>query len=152
MLGRETALQKLVWGDGRPAPHLDGSGDPTLETRAQPAGPALAARSDPRGLRRPRAADRLPAWLRTPYPDEIFSLAARPGSLRLFGRESLGSVFRQALVARRQQDHCYSAATVLDFEPEHFQQAAGLVCYYNGVPSSTICTSPTTRRSASICG
>jgi xylan 1,4-beta-xylosidase len=25
---------------------------------------------------------------------------------------------------------CYSARTVLDFAPEHFQQAAGLVCYY----------------------
>ena len=42
-----------------------------------------------------------------------------------------GSLFRQSLVARRQQAHCYSAATVIEFEPEHFQQMAGLVCYYN---------------------
>jgi len=69
-------------------------------------------------------------WLRTPYPDALFSLSARPGHLRLFGRESLGSQFTQALVARRQQAHCYGAATVVDFEPEHFQQQAGLVCYY----------------------
>jgi len=40
-------------------------------------------------------------------------------------------VFRQSLVARRQQAHCLSAATVVEFEPEHFQQSAGLVCYYN---------------------
>src|SRR5262249_36540166 len=66
-----------------------------------------------------------------PWPDEIFSLAARPGHLRLFGRETIGSLFRQALVARRQQAHCFSAATVVEFEPEHFQQAAGLVWYYN---------------------
>ena len=33
-------------------------------------------------------------------------------------------------MARRQQAHCYSADTVLDFEPAHFQQIAGLVCYY----------------------
>ena len=33
-------------------------------------------------------------------------------------------------MARRQQAHCYSAETLLDFEPAHFQQAAGLVCYY----------------------
>jgi len=45
--------------------------------------------------------------------------------------ETLGSLFRQALVARRQQSHCFSAMTVVDFEPEHFQQMAGLVCYYN---------------------
>ena len=43
-----------------------------------------------------------------------------------------GSLFRQSLVARRQQSHCYSASTVLEFEPQHFQQAAGLVCYYGG--------------------
>ena len=78
---------------------------------------------------------RLPAafqWLRTPYPEELFSLTARPGHLRLYGRETIGSLFRQALVARRQQAHCYSASTAIEFEPEHFQQAAGLVCYYGG--------------------
>ena len=44
----------------------------------------------------------------------------------------MGSLFRQALVARRQQAHCFSAATVIEFEPDHFQQMAGLICYYNG--------------------
>ncbi len=42
----------------------------------------------------------------------------------------MGSQYRQALVARRQQAFCYSARTVLDFSPRHYQQAAGLVCYY----------------------
>ncbi|MEJ2246973.1 MAG: glycoside hydrolase 43 family protein, partial [Acidobacteriota bacterium] len=36
------------------------------------------------------------------------------------------------LVARRQQDHCFSASTAIDFEPDHFLQMAGLACYYNG--------------------
>src|SRR5215207_4016321 len=71
-------------------------------------------------------------WLRSPYPEELFSLDARPGHLRLYGRETPGGLFRQALVARRQQSHCYSAGTSVDFEPEHYQQAAGLICYYNG--------------------
>jgi xylan 1,4-beta-xylosidase len=70
-------------------------------------------------------------WLRTPYPEKLFSLTARPGCLRLYGRETIGSLFSQSLVARRQQSHCYSARTVLEFEPEHFQQLAGLTCYYN---------------------
>jgi xylan 1,4-beta-xylosidase len=131
-LGRETAIQKMAWGEDGWLRTLDGSGDPTLETPAPnlpehpwPAAPVRAAFDGPD----------LPIdfqWLRTPFPEEIFSLTAKPGSLRLYGRESLGSVFKQALVARRQQAHCYSAATVLDFEPAHFQQAAGLVCYYNG--------------------
>jgi xylan 1,4-beta-xylosidase len=71
-------------------------------------------------------------WLRSPQPEELFSLSARPGHLRLYGRETIGSLFRQSLVARRQQAHCFSASTVVDFEPEHFQQVAGLVCYYGG--------------------
>jgi xylan 1,4-beta-xylosidase len=58
-------------------------------------------------------------------------VSARPGFLRLYGRESIGSLFKQSLVARRQQAHCYSARTLVEFEPKHFQQAAGLVCYYN---------------------
>jgi xylan 1,4-beta-xylosidase len=70
-------------------------------------------------------------WLRSPRPDELFSLRERKGHLRLYGRETIGSLFTQALVARRQQSHCYSASTIVEVEPEHFQQMAGLVCYYN---------------------
>jgi hypothetical protein len=28
--------------------------------------------------------------------------------------------------------HCYSASTVMKFEPGEFQRMAGLICYYNG--------------------
>lgn len=173
-LGRETAIQKMVWGKDDWLRTLDGEGLPTLETPA----PELSAnrpscvrsRSNPVAVGQevvPNASNpsatssrqipipnlnetvategairvhcefdksELPIefqWLRTPWPQEIFSLTARPGFLRLIGRETMGSSFRQALVARRQQSHCFSAATVVEFEPEHFQQMAGLVCYYN---------------------
>jgi xylan 1,4-beta-xylosidase len=49
----------------------------------------------------------------------------------LTGRESLGSWFEQALVARRQEDSCYEAETELTFTPISYQQAAGLTTYYN---------------------
>ena len=90
--------------------------------------PAPEARSDFDGGKLPIEFQ----WLRSPHPEELFSLSARPGHLRLYGRETIGSLFRQALVARRQQAHCFSAATVVDFEPGHYQQMAGLVCYYSG--------------------
>ena len=161
-LGRETAIQKMVWGKDDWLRTLDGQGIPTLETPA----PMFGARLSPgaAGFERvegSKSSDvcerggvaapedgrtpevrydfnepRLPIdfqWLRTPWPEEIFSLTARPGFLRLFGRETIGSLFRQSLVARRQQSHCFSAATVMQFEPEHFQQMAGLVCYYSAV-------------------
>lgn len=71
-------------------------------------------------------------WLRTPYPEQLFSLTDRPGYLRLFGQESIGSRFTQSLLARRQQSFRYSAETLIDVNPSNFQQAAGLICYYNG--------------------
>jgi xylan 1,4-beta-xylosidase len=131
VLGRETAIQKMAWGADDWLRTPDGSGLPTLESPA-PALPAApfgesAAREDFDGKQLPIDFQ----WLRSPYPDELFSLTARPGFLRLYGRETIGSLFRQSLVARRQQAHCYSAVTAMEFEPAHFQQSAGLVCYYN---------------------
>jgi xylan 1,4-beta-xylosidase len=130
-LGRETAIQKMIWGKDGWLRTLDGQGISTIETPA----PSLPVHKFPMTPAREDFNEPvLPIhfqWLRTPWPEEIFSLTARPGFLRLFGRETIGSLFKQSLVARRQQAHCLSAATVVEFEPEHFQQNAGLVCYYN---------------------
>ena len=131
-LGRETAIQKMQWGADGWLRTLDGTGLPAIEVPA-PTGlvpnpfPIPPAREDFNTKELPLAFQ----WLRSPFPEELFSLTARPGHLRLFGRETIGSPFKQSLVARRQQSHCYSASTVIDFEPAHYQQAAGLVCYYN---------------------
>jgi xylan 1,4-beta-xylosidase len=131
-LGRETAIQPMTWGADGWLRTTDGQGLAQTEVAA-PAG--LAAQVFPPPPVRENFDDaRLPIdfqWLRSPWPGELFSLTARPGHLRLFGRETIGSPFKQSLVARRQQSHCFSASTVIEFEPEHFQQSAGLVCYYN---------------------
>lgn len=133
-LGRETAIQPMTWGADGWLRTTDGQG---LAQTTAPAPLGLAPHPFPALPVREHFADtpaKLPLafqWLRSPYPDELFSLTARPGYLRLYGRESIGSPFRQSLVARRQQAHCYSAATAIEFEPEHYQQTAGLVCYYN---------------------
>ena len=131
-LGRETAIQPMIWGADGWLRTTDGQGLAQTEVAA-PAGLAEHIFPPP-PLRENFDGAKLPVefqWLRSPWPGELFSLAARPGHLRLFGRETIGSLFRQALVARRQQSHCFSASTVIEFKPEHFQQSAGLVCYYN---------------------
>jgi xylan 1,4-beta-xylosidase len=130
-LGRETAIQRMVWGEDGWLRTLRGDRLPELEPEA-PDLPshAFAAHEPCTTFDEPL----LPIefqWLRSPLPEELFSLTARPGYLRLFGRETIGSQFRQALVARRQESHAFSAATVVEVEPAHYQQAAGLVCYYN---------------------
>jgi len=125
VLGRETALQTMRWAEDGWLYTLDGEGVPVVEAEA---GPEIETRDEFDGPDLPIDFQ----WLRTPAPETIFSLTARPGFLRLYGRETIGSLFTQALVARRQQHFCYSASTAMAFSPAHFQQAAGLVCYYNG--------------------
>lgn len=132
-LGRETGLQKMEWTeDGWPRiPGAAGDGLPSLEVPApnlpEHPWPAVPERHD-------FDCTELPIdfqWLRTPYPEFFMSLEERPGFLRLKGKESLGSWFESALVARRQQAFCCAAETKLEFDPDNFQQAAGLVSYYN---------------------
>ncbi len=130
-LGRETAIQKCVWredgwlylaqGGQVPAVEVDAP----FETRAASAPRLKRAVFSPNGL--PSEFQ----WLRTPYPNRILSLSARPGWLRLIARESIGSWFEQALVARRQEHFAFRAETELEVLPWNAQQAAGLAAYYN---------------------
>jgi xylan 1,4-beta-xylosidase len=131
-LGRETALQKMRWDEEGWLVMAHGTRIPQSEVPA----PSLPTHEFPLEPTRDDFEDPKLSinfqWLRSPWPDELFSLTERPGHLRLYGRESIGSLFRQSLVARRQQSHCYTAITSVQFNPEDFQQQAGLVCYYNG--------------------
>jgi xylan 1,4-beta-xylosidase len=126
-LGRETAIQRMEWtADGWLAP-----AEPQLESPT----PSLAPHPWPAEPERTTfTSTELPIhfqWLRSPHRSELFSLTDRPGHLRLYGRETLGSLFRQSLVARRLESHCASVSTLIEYEPAHFQQMAGLICYYN---------------------
>jgi xylan 1,4-beta-xylosidase len=130
-LGRETAIQKCIWGDDGWLYLADGGQVPAVEV---PAPFAAEAEAEPAAQRTTFQPGGLPLdfqWLRTPYPERIFSVDSRPGWLRLVARESIGSLFEQALVARRQQHFAYRAETELHFRPWTFQQAAGLTAYYN---------------------
>jgi xylan 1,4-beta-xylosidase len=122
-LGRETALRRLI---------LDTDGWFRLHPFEREAPPAPAPSRYER--RYSFENGKLPLdfqWLRSPESQSLFTLGASPGRLRLFGRESVGSPFHQSLVARRQAHFCFEAETEIHFEPEDFQQAAGLICYYN---------------------
>ncbi|HEU4890447.1 MAG TPA: glycoside hydrolase family 43 protein [Vicinamibacterales bacterium] len=130
-LGRETAIQRMVWGEDGWLRTVAGDGVPALETEAPPLAqqpaPDPPVRENFDGVPLPIEFQ----WLRSPRPEALFTLTERPGFLRLYGRETVGSLFEQALVARRQQSHCYSASARVEFAPRNFQQMAGLICYYN---------------------
>ena len=123
-LGRETALQQCVWGEDDWLYLAQGGHIPAVDV---PAPPGSAAQQKPTAIRAAFSSARLPLefqWLRTPYPNA--SSRCRPGPPSLIARESIGSWFEQALVARRQEHISYRAETELEFRPQNFQQAAGI--------------------------
>ena len=130
-LGRETAIQRIQFTDDGWFRLHHGGHLPEVEVElpALPAGePATEIQHDD------FEADKLNSvyqWLRTPNPEEFYSLHDNPGKLRLYGMESPGSLYNQALIARRQVDFKFVASTAVEFEPDNFQQMAGLICYYN---------------------
>ncbi len=132
-LGRETSIQKTQWSDDGWIRIIGATGDglPSIEVEA----PKLLEHPWPKKNERCNFnSKQLPIdfqWLRTPHPERLMSLTARPGHLRLIGRESIGSLYEHSLVARRQQAFTYSVQTSVDFTPSSFQQMAGLTCYYN---------------------
>ena len=68
--------------------------------------------------------------LRIPFA-QIGSLTDRKGALRLYGRDSLISTFEQSTVGTRWRHHKFQVTVKMTFNPSHFQQSAGMSCYYN---------------------
>ncbi|WP_194097977.1 glycoside hydrolase family 43 protein [Marivivens aquimaris] len=125
-LGRETGLEKVVWKDGWL--WLEQGGMLAREVVPSPVDVEPRARE---AVKRTLGGALPPEfqWLRTPETERIFREDEH--ALTLIGRESIGSWFEQSLVARRQEDHVYTAETTVEFAPETYQQSAGLTTYYN---------------------
>lgn len=130
-LGRESGIQKVIWkedgwlyNDAESCVPLREVNAPDLPEHKWPAPPEKDEFNKPKldvnfsTLRLAPSAD----WL---------SLSERPGFLRLIGQESLCSINKQSMVARRVQTFKVEVSLCMDFHPENFQQMAGLVFYYN---------------------
>ena len=127
--GRETGIAKCKWGDdgwlyladgGLAPPERVTLAEPVLVPKRKPVSYDLSAPKLPKDFQ----------WLRTPDHSRLFEMTG--DALRLIGRESLGSWFEQSLVARRQEDHTYTATCQLQrFDPTAYQHGAGLTTYYN---------------------
>jgi xylan 1,4-beta-xylosidase len=130
-MGRETAIQKMAWtNDGWL--RLEYGGNEPLEEVPAPRLPLHEWDKEP--IRDDFNSEKLNInfqFLRMKLGEDTFSLTERPGFLRLKGKESLNSHHTQALIARRQQSFFYTAETCLDFQPDTFQQMAGLICLYD---------------------
>jgi xylan 1,4-beta-xylosidase len=130
-LGRETGIEEIIWTEDNWPILKSGS---KLVRKNIPAPNALQDPKGPFAAAEAFSQDGLSIHfqsLRIPATEDWCSLTARPGYLRLYGQESLSSLHRQSMIARRVQSFHIAAETCLDFQPENFQQMAGIVCYYN---------------------
>lgn len=130
-LGRETALQKIEWIDGWPR-LANGTIFPDLEVQVPSVGRGVTQKTDFSTIDN-FSISILPNYfktLRQPINEKI-SLDERPGYLRLHGEQSLSSLHQQTMVARRWQHFSFHVETEMTFEPNNFQQIAGLVLFYD---------------------
>lgn len=130
-LGRETAIQRCYWtedgwlriegGGNYPSVEVSSPGLPTHPFPPEPVKDEF------------EQSELKPHWssLRIPPDPSWLSLQERPGHLRLKGMESPSSLHQQSMVARRQTSFHCEVETVVEFEPVHFQQMAGLILYYD---------------------
>lgn len=129
ILGRETAIARLTWDENAWLRLTNGDIVPDV----------LAEIDLPCALQ-----DALPPTdtfdcatlperyktLRVPL-EQIGSLTDAPGRLRLYGHQSITSHDLQAMVARRMVSHACEVTIQMDFEPQSFQQMAGLTVFYD---------------------
>jgi xylan 1,4-beta-xylosidase len=121
-LGRETAVQRVVWTDGWPR-LAKGGWHPATKVEVPD---AAVGRAGPDGA---------PGWpwstLREPPGDWVGPVPGRPDALRLRGRQSAESLWHQSLLAQRLIEHRAEVEVTVDAEPTTFTQSAGLMLWYN---------------------
>lgn len=125
ILGRETAINEIVWRDGWP--YLkNGTYVPDVSFEG------YGEKADTPSLHCYDFQD--PSFyadfqsLRVPCRHEILP----DGVLRIYGGESPASTFSQNILARRQQDFSFAATTcVKSYYPDSFDRMAGLIYRYD---------------------
>ena len=131
-LGRESAIQKMIWTDDGWLRMADGTNLAKLETEEAylPAFDAeiLPDRDDfdETVLRKDYYSPRI-------FPNEFTDCTCREGFIRLRGQESLSSLNRVSLLCRKLPSVEVEASVCLDFNPEIYQHSAGLVLYYDNM-------------------
>ena len=131
-LGRESAIQKMIWTDDGWLRMADGTNLAKIETEEAylPAFDAeiLPDRDDfdETVLRKDYYSPRI-------FPSEFTDCTSREGFIRLRGQESLSSLNRVSLLCRKLPSVDIEASAGLDFSPEIYQHSAGLVLYYDNM-------------------
>ena len=131
-LGRESAIQKMIWTDDGWLRMADGTNLAKIETEEADLSAfdaeILPDRDDfdETVLRKDYYSPRI-------FPSEFTDCTSREGFIRLRGQESLSSLNRVSLLCRKLPSVDIEASAGLDFSPEIYQHSAGLVLYYDNM-------------------
>lgn len=131
-LGRETAIQKMVWTEDGWLRMKDGSNLAKMEVEEskleEQRMPELPSFDDFNG-------DALGNFYYAPrmMPQSFASLTARKGYIRIRGQESRTSLNRVSILARKLTSVYARITTKMEFLPEVHQHSAGLILYYDNM-------------------
>ncbi len=131
-LGRETAIQKMKWTDDGWLRMADGSNLAKIEVEEPPL-PEYKVKSIPDFD--DFDSEKLGNFYYSPRisADRFCDLSSKKGWLRIRGGEALTSLNAVSLLCRRLTSVNTIITTKLRFNPEVFQQSAGLVIYYDNM-------------------
>ena len=130
-LGRETSIEKVIWKENEwpeldsPVPH------PRVKVKLPEASSIQHFESESIDQFDKEEININWQSLRQPFSEEWIKIDSNEEQLTLFGGDSLSSLFEQSLIGRRIQHFDVEVTTKMDFEPESYQQMAGLAFYYN---------------------
>lgn len=129
-LGRETAIQKVVWSDDGWLRMADGSQLAKLEVKE----PKLPKHEFPVVAKLDDFdSGKLNNYYYAPriMPESFADVKARPGYVRLRGQESRASLNKVSILARKLTSTKTTLTTCMDFKPEVYQHSAGIIVYYD---------------------
>lgn len=131
-LGRETAIQKMMWTEEGWLRMADGSNLAKAE----------APESGLPEVQMPKIPDfdgfdseELGIWYYAPriMPQSFADVKSRPGYVRIRGQESRTSLNEVSILARKLTSVHARITTKMDFKPEIYQHSAGLILYYDNM-------------------
>lgn len=131
-LGRETAIQKMIWTEDGWLRMADGSNLAKTEV-PEPQLPECPMKQIPDFD--DFESGELGNWYYAPriMPQRFADVKARPGYVRLRGQESRASLNKVSILARKLTSVYARVTTKMEFTPEVFQHSAGLILYYDNM-------------------
>lgn len=131
-LGRETSIQKMIWTDDDWL-HMKSGGTLAQATTEGMTNVEIKSESQLQVINESfdGSMDQRLISPYGPHDESWVTLGARPGWVRIYGRQSFFSRFDVSLLATRVDSFQTTIETSLEFHPIHYSQSAGLVLYYD---------------------